>query len=169
MIYLILINKLTMKQACLIIIFVVCLSPRQMFSQQKDLCCLSKENIIGTWQRNDSIVGNGLNQNFQFFKNNTFIFNIGNDADDMRDIIQLKGRYRIMKDTIYFTITSKTILDGPIEIADPGISLNIFSIGGKKVKEVAERNPKELPDPCYITLFTNTHIKINQENYYKIK
>jgi len=158
-----------MKQIFLIFLVVNTFSVRLFAQQKKDSCCILKKDIIGTWQRNDSVIGSGLNQNFQFLKNDSFIFNIGNDGDDVRNIIQLKGKYRLIKDTLYFTITSRTIIDGPIEISDPGISLNIFSIGGKKVKEVPERNPKELTDPCYITLFTNTHIKINQENYYKVK
>jgi hypothetical protein len=130
---------------------------------------LKKENIIGIWQRNDSIAGSGLNQNFQFFEDDSFILNLGNDADDARNIIQLKGKYRLDKDMLYFTITSRTIVEGSIEVNDAGISLNIFSIASEKVKEIPERNPKELPDPCFITLFSNTHIKINNEIYYRPK
>lgn len=159
-----------MKQTVFILTIVLAVFSTQIFGQQKnDTCCLLKKDIIGTWQRNDSLVGSGLNQNFQFFKNDTFIFNIGSEADDVRNVIQLKGKYRLDKDKIYFTITSRTIVEGPIEIADPGISLNIFSIGKGKVREVPEHNLKELADPCYITLFTNSHIKINQETYYKVK
>jgi hypothetical protein len=135
---------------------------------KKDSCCLAKKDVIGTWQRNDSIVGSGLAQNFRFLENNTFVFNIGNDADDVRDIIQLKGKYRLKKDTLYFTITSRVIADGPIEIPDQGISRNIFSIGDNKTKEIREPGQKEIPEPCFITLFTKKHIKINQEEYYKI-
>ena len=158
-----------MKRILLIILLVNIFSIKILAQQKKDSCCILKKDIIGTWQRDDSIAGNGLNQNFQFFKNDSFILNIGNDADDARDIVRLKGKFRLVKDSLYFTITSRTVIEGAIEITDPGISLNIFSIGGKKIKEVPEHNIKELPDPCYITLFTNTHIKINQENYYKVK
>jgi hypothetical protein len=141
-----------------------------IFAQQKkEACCLSKKDIVGTWQLNDSIVSSGLNQNFQFFENGSFVFNVGGDADDVRNIIQLKGKYRLDKDQIYFTIISKTIVEGNIEISDPGVSLNIFSIAQGKVREVLETNPKELTDPCYITLFTNHHIKINRESYYKVR
>lgn len=137
--------------------------------QKKDSCCLLKKDIVGIWQRNDSVIGSGLNQNFQFLDNNSFILNIGNDADDVRNIVQLKGKYRLDRDMLYFTITSRTILEGPIGIADAGISLNIFSIEKGKLKEMSEHNPKEIPDPCYITLFSRKHIKINNEIYYKIK
>jgi hypothetical protein len=135
---------------------------------RKEQKFLTKKDIVGTWQRNDSLLGSGLNQNFQFFDNNTFILNLGNDGDDARSVIKLHGKYRLNKDEIYFTIVSKTIIEGKIEIADPGISLNLFTIEGK-TKEVQELHPKELSDPCYITLFSKRHIQINQEFYFKVK
>jgi hypothetical protein len=130
---------------------------------------LAKKYLIGTWQRNDSIIGSGLNQNFEFFEGDTFVLNVGNDEDDVRNVTQLKGKYRIIADSLFFTITSRTVVDGPIEIPDSGISLNIFLIKPAKVREIFEQNPRELSVPCYITLFTNGHIKINREDYYKIK
>jgi len=152
------------------ITLVILLLSKAAFAQaKKDSAWLSKQQIVGTWQRNDSLVGSGLGQNFQFFSNNLFVFNIGTDADDMRDIIQLKGKYRLVKNTIFFTITSRKVLEGTIEISDPGISLNIFNIAGSKVREIPEKDPKELADPCYITLINRSHIKIDQEQYYKVK
>jgi hypothetical protein len=131
-------------------------------------CCLTKKEIVGTWQRSDSLVGSGLNQNFQFFSDNTFILNLGDDRDDARTVIKLQGKYRLNKDEIYFTINSQTIIEGKLEIADQGISLNIFTVTGK-TREIREAHPKELPDPCYITLLTKKHIQINQEDYFKVK
>jgi hypothetical protein len=135
---------------------------------KKEKCFISKEDIVGTWQRNEKIVADGLNQNFQFFKNNTFVFNIGDNGDDVRNIIQLKGKYRLDNGSLFFTITSRTIVEGAIEISDTGISLNIFDISRTKTKEISEKNSKEL-DPCYITFYSNTHIEINHEIYYKVK
>jgi hypothetical protein len=54
-------------------------------------------------------------------------------------------------------------------MSDPGISMNIFNMAGDKVKEIPEKNPKEFADPCYITFIGKSHIKIDQEQYYKIK
>ena len=157
------------KQAIVIVLLVLSFSTDLFSQKKKDSCCLVKANIVGTWQRNTSLVGSGLGQNFQFFSDDSFVFNIGDDRDDVRDIIQLKGTYRLTKNMLYFTITSRKIVEGPIEISDPGISLNIFNIGGGKVREVPEKNPKEISDPCYITLFSKAHIKIDQEQYYKVK
>ncbi len=159
-----------MKQIRLVIFLAFVLAFTEASGQQKkDSCCLSKKDIIGVWQRNDSIIGSGLGQNFQFFNNNTFVFNIGTDADDARNLIQLKGKYRLNKNMLYLTITSKTILEGKIGIADAGISLNIFSIKDEKAKEIKEPNPKEISDPCYITFFTTKHIKLSNEVYYKVQ
>lgn len=143
--------------------FFCCISAVHSFAQQKSF---SKKDLAGRWQRNDSIVGSGLQQNFQFFENNKFILNIGNDADDAVSIIQLKGTFQLKGDTLLFTITSRVIVEGPLTIAEPGLSLNLFDIGGKP-REVAEKHPKQL-DPCFITVFTKRHIRINNERYYKV-
>ena len=136
---------------------------------KKESVWLTPTEIVGTWQRGSKEVGSGLLQNFQFSKNNTFVLNLGNDADDARDIIQLKGKYRLVKDSLFFTITSKKVVEGKIQIADGGISLNLFTISGKNVREIPEKDSKESPDPCYITRISKTHIKISQEQYYKIE
>jgi hypothetical protein len=135
--------------------------------QKKDSCCISKKQLIGIWQRDSKIVGSGLNQNFQFNADGTFIFNVGSYNEDARDLIKLKGRFRLDQSDLYFTITSRTYVEGKINIEDPGISLAIFSVDGK-IKEVAEVNPKEIPTPCYISLYKD-HIRLNAERYYKIK
>ena len=141
----------------------------QVFAQKPNFnTSFSKPNLVGVWQRGDSVVGSGLKQNFQFSNDGTFVFNIGNDADDVRDVIQLKGKYRLDSDKIFFTITSKKVVAGSITIPDPGMSLNIFSYDGK-VKEVYENEPKEMPDPCYLQVISKRGIMINKEKYYKVK
>jgi len=157
-----------MKYFCISLLLLI-LSEASFAQMKKDSAWLSKQQIVGTWQRNDSLVGSGLGQNFQFFDDNSFVFNIGSEADDVRDIIQLRGKYRLLKDAIYFTITSRKVVEGSIEISDPGISLNIFNIAVSKIREIPEKNPKETADPCYIRLVSKSHIKIAQEQYYKVK
>ena len=51
------------------------------------------------------------------------------------------------------------MVEGAIEISDPGISLNIFNIAGSKIREIPEKDPKELADPFYITLVSKSHCK----------
>ena len=137
---------------------------------QKDSCCISKKDLIGIWQRDSNIIGNGLNQNFEFYNNGTFVLNLGNDGDDVRDIIKLKGKYRLQSDKLYFTIISRTLVEGKIEMGEMGTTFGIFQFGrDSKIKEIKEPTSKELPDPCYITLIKKSKIKLNNEVYYKIK
>jgi hypothetical protein len=159
-----------MKQAQWIILSIFLTLTSVLAGQtKKDSCCLSKKDLVGLWQRNNEIVGSGLLENFEFFENDTFVLNLGDMSEDARSIVKLKGKYRLVKDKLYFTITSKTVLEGPIELTDGGISLNLFSITNGKLKEAPELNPKEQTDPCYITLFSSKHIKLNNEVYFKVK
>ncbi|MFI5148114.1 MAG: hypothetical protein ACHQRM_00160 [Bacteroidia bacterium] len=148
----------------------LCLSNFILFGQaKKDSCCLSKSDLVGVWQRDNELVGSGLAQNFEFYDNNTFVLNLSSMSDDLRDIIQVKGKYRLAEDKMYFTFTSRVIREGKIELTDGGISLNLFEIKSTKVKEIPEPNPKELVDPCYITLISNKQIKLSNEVYFKVK
>ena len=148
---------------------VIILFSVQIFAQQKnDTVYLSQKDIIGTWQRNNSIVGDNLNQNFIFYKNGTFALYLTNDDEDVRNIIKLKGLFRLNKGKIYFTITSRIVMDGEIETGGIGMDGFIFGIVvNGQLKEIPESNPQEL-EPCYITVFDQKHIKINNEEYFKI-
>lgn len=138
--------------------------------QKKDSYFLSNNDLIGVWQRDSNIIANVLNQNFEFYNNGTFILNLGNEGDDARSIIKLKGKYRLVNDKLIFTIISRTVVEGKLEIGDTGISFGIFVFGeDSKYKEIKEPNPKELVDPCYITLITKSKIKISNETYFKVK
>lgn len=137
--------------------------------QKKDTTYISKKRIVGVWQLGSPRVGDGLNQNFEFYSNGNFVLNLGNYGEDAVSTINLKGRYRLVKDEIYFTITSKVVVDGAkITTVDPGINYGISAFEGGKKKEIKEINPEEITDPAYIVVVNKNHIKINSEDYYKI-
>jgi hypothetical protein len=75
-----------MKYFCISLVILI-LSQAPLAQMTKDSGWLSKQQIVGIWQRNDSLVRSGLGQNFDFFPDNSFVFNIGSEADDVRDII----------------------------------------------------------------------------------
>ena len=134
-----------------------------------DSCCIAKSELIGVWQRDTRKVGDGLGQNIQFFGDGRFVINLGNQSDDARMLIGLKGRYRLVKNELYITILSRKVVEGGyIEIDDPGISFSIFSIAGGKVKEIVEASPVEIGDPLDITVIKRDNIKLGHEVYYKI-
>jgi hypothetical protein len=138
-------------------------------AQEKKESHITKKALIGTWQKDSYRVGNGLNQNFQFFNDGRFIFTNGNFGDDAVSTIKLKGRYRLTRDSLFFTITSKTIVDGELEMIDPGIDQGIFQYGSKSIiKEVKVANPKEMAEPCFVAYLKRGKIKLNSEVYYKV-
>lgn len=92
-----------------IIFVLIILGYVQAIAQQKqEASALSKEQLIGTWQKGSKMIGNGLNQNFIFNKDGTFILNLDSDGDDARNLITIKGKYRMVKNELYLTVLSKT-------------------------------------------------------------
>lgn len=131
------------------------------------LYCQIKDNptsqIIGLWQKDSKIVGSGLAQNFRFFSNGKFIFSLSS-FEDARMLNSFKGKYRIEKESIIFTIKSKLIVDGNIVVGDFGFE-PLFVIDGK-IKEIPIKSPKE--ENIEIKILSNTEIKIGNEHYFKI-
>ena len=125
-------------------------------------------SLKGVWQRDDSIVGSGLGQNFQFNEDSTFVLNLGTNADDARMLIQLKGRYRLESDDLFFTILSRVVLNGGVELPDPCCSLSLFDIYVTGEKEYKEADPREMADPCYIQFISCKQMKLNNEVYFKV-
>jgi hypothetical protein len=159
-----------MRNLTFILVMVFGLYSSQAFSQSnKDSSYLTKKDLIGTWQRNYDRVGNGLFENFQFFQDNTFLLDLSGNDDDARELLKLKGKFRLDKDKLYFTITSKIVAQGKIEMVDPGVNFGIFAFDDSVVKEIKEDNPKELADPCFITVLSKNKIKLNSELYFKVK
>ena len=139
-------------------------------SQTKKEIFITKKELIGTWQKDFDRVGNGLNQSFQFFSDSRFIMTVGKFGDDAVSTIKLKGKYRLEGDKIFFTITSKTVVDGELVMVDPGVDSGIFQYGeNSTIKEIKEPHPKEMVDPCYITYIKHGKIALNtNEVYYKV-
>lgn len=142
-----------------------------VFSQEKKtVAYITKEVLVGTWQLGSGTVGIGLNQHFIFRNDGTFILNLYSEGDDARYLTKLKGRYRLVKDELYFTIISRVLADGKLTLGDPGITSSLFQFSSEaKSKELIEPNPKEIPDPCYITVVSRSNIKLNNQVYYKVK
>lgn len=129
---------------------------------------LTMKDLAWIWQRSSEVVGNGLGQNFQFSSDGQFVLNVGDERDDLRVILQIKGKYRLLKDQIYFTILSKKVLDGGEIWVGDTLDGNVFSIQDAQTNEVKIANPKEIQDGCIIGVFNQTHIRIINVDYYKV-
>ena len=137
--------------------------------QKKDTTLLTRDSLVGVWQRDTKRVGNGLWQNFRFYADNTFVLHFNNGTEDLRVIWGLKGRYRLIKDELYLTIVYRTVVDGGhIESSGSNEDYYNFMIAGGLVKDIREKEIKEMPDPLYVKQVEKGHIEIGNEDYYKI-
>lgn len=161
-------QRLGVKLLCPLFLFLV---SSLGFAQNAETQLSPKMSCIlkGVWQRDDSIVGSGLGQNFQFNEDSTFVLNLGTISDDARMLIQLKGRYRLESDNLFFTILSRVVLDGGIELSETCCNLSLFNIAGYGEKEYKEVDPKEMKDPCSIQFISCKQMKLNNEIYFKVE
>lgn len=155
----------------ILIVVLLTISCSHVFSQEKQsLAYITKDGLVGTWQRGSKVVGSAMNQNFIFGKDGTFVLNLDSEGDDARNLIKLRGKYRLVKDELYLTILSRIYVDGDLEVAGMGITFSLLQFGANsKIREVKEVNPKEILDPCYITVTSRNNIKLNNQVYFKVK
>ncbi|MGA3015227.1 MAG: hypothetical protein ABSD71_14460, partial [Bacteroidales bacterium] len=59
-------------------------------------------NVVGIWQAGTDVEYSGYLENYQFFQNNTFIFNVS-QLDGLNRVRSIGGKYQIQKDSILFT------------------------------------------------------------------
>lgn len=135
---------------------------------KKDSVFLTRNDLVGVWQRNYKVVGNGLAQNFRFFRDSTFEVHFSDFGDDVRDIRELKGTYRLVNKKLHLTIRSRVVyVDSKITISESSEDANIFDVTGTR-KEIAEPDPKEYPVPIFITVVSKGKIMLDNETYYKL-
>jgi len=132
---------------------------------------ISQADIVGRWQISSPHTGDNPLENFQFFKNGTFIYNYETE-DDTRNITQLKGKYRMEKNCLFFTVTSrKERIGGALETGALGTDEYLFVFDNDSTRVVRYKKPKEL-DPVFILDVKKTteffKIKINNRIYYKL-
>ncbi|MBS1500918.1 MAG: hypothetical protein JST32_02565 [Bacteroidetes bacterium] len=140
-------------------------SANPLYGQQT----ITTKNLEGIWQYGSPHVGDQLNQSFTFYSNGSFFFDNGKLGDDLVSTVELKGYYRLIKNKIFFTIISKTVIDNAkIGVRDHQAYVGIFEYKNRAFKVVREKNPKELLDPVIVTVIKPDHIQINDEDYFKV-
>jgi hypothetical protein len=132
---------------------------------------ISNTEIVGVWQINNSIVGNGLAECFRFYPNGKFIYEY-DPSDDTRNIIKLKGHYRIDDNQLFFTVVSRIErAGGKIATGAGGTDEYLFTFDNDIIKEIIEQQPKEL-DPLIISKVVRKlkqiNMYINNRRYYKV-
>lgn len=163
-----------MKKLSVFLLLLLKLLDMSVSAQSKktiDTSVINKNEIIGVWQINNPIIGNGLSECFRFYPNGKFIYEY-DPSDDTRNIIKLKGHYRLDYNQLFFTIISRIErAGGKIATGAGGTDEYLFTFDNDKIKETIERTPKEL-DPVIISKINRTlnrfDFYINNRKYYKV-
>jgi len=134
----------------------------QIFAQQKkNVIYLTKEEFVGTWQKGSKVVGSGLNQHFVFNKDGKFILNLYSNGDDARNLLKIKGKYRLFQNELYLTITSRLVADGEIVVGDMAITSSLLQFNVIKIK----RNNGAEPERDVGSVLYDFHLP----NMYKVE
>lgn len=100
-----------------------------------------KTDLTGIWQDSPS-VGSGWSDTYQFFKNETVIFNYNQMICDKRTI-SYKGNWEIdNKGSLIITIIHKTIIEGGKLVPATGSCASEFEIEGGKTITVTPEKPE---------------------------
>lgn len=133
---------------------------------------ISDTNIVGLWQLGSPVVAAYIGENFRFFKNGEFIYHY-DPSSDTRNIIALKGTYRLVDSSLYLTIKFRVVRSGgKIQAGSLGQDIYLFGLYDTVTKDEAEKGSVELaPIDIYQVKISRSNIlnvKINNRRYFRI-
>ena len=112
-----------------------------MMAQTKDK---NNVNIVGFWQLDSWQPGDGWNDNYRFYKNGEFEFNLNQMVDNLKKVVGLKGKYRIKGNVLYTTVTNYYEMEGGKFMRDTSVFITKSWIyGGGHVVEKEQKNSTE--------------------------
>jgi len=117
-------------------------------------CQIIKEkSLIGIWQANTKIISSGYQDTYQFFSNGDFIFHT-NQNDGLQRVVEIKGSYNLIKDTIYLEIKSTLEkIGGKIvrsDITTLSDSWEIIDCHIKEIKQPSDDIQNIILEPCKV-------------------
>ena len=98
------IHNAIMKNKIIVLVLIL-QSVQFAFCQVSNGQNVSKDYLVGVWQFSTPRTGAGLLENFNFFKDGSFIYTF-NPVDENNRFINLKGTFRIAKNELYLKIIS---------------------------------------------------------------
>lgn len=130
----------------------------------------NSQNIIGRWQANTALVGEESDDNYQFFADGTFRFNLDGEGKLVR-VSQFGGTYKVMANKIILTPSYYVEETGGYLTrtgAEPGTAEWAF-VNAKYNKVQLEKTIKqELPFKVYKNK-NSTILEIDSAKFYKIQ
>ena len=131
---------------------------------------LDAQNIVGRWQASSAVISDESDENYQFFTDGTFCFNLAGDVQ-LAKVLKIGGTYKIINTNIIFTPTYYIEETGGYLTrtgAEPGTAQWSF-VDTKENKVQLEKIIKqELPFKLYKSK-NNTVLEIDFNKFYKIQ
>lgn len=158
------------------VILCVVLWPALLFGQTKQQekshysnFVISKQNLVGIWQADDSLESSNWPRTYRFFKDGTYIFSTS-QYDLIGRIISFTGKYRIEGRVLYTTVESrKELVGGRIERG--GIEGDEWMLEGAEVQDIPQGTEEMWTDIETCNNWTPRQrfcLLINSRRYYKM-
>lgn len=128
------------------------------------------QNIIGRWQAYTPIIGNEIDDNYQFFTDGTFFFNPDGQGK-LSKVLKLCGTYKIISSSIVLTPTYYVEQTGGFITrtgAEPGTADWAFVDGKESLVKINKIIKQELPFKIY-KIKGRAVIEIDFNKFYKIQ
>lgn len=161
-----------MKVIAIIVLSIMCsFSPIQqpLNSNRKQL---DEKNIIGVWQAKSDEMTSGWLDTYQFFANGEFTFN-PSQYDGLKRIISIKGKYRIIGDSLFFLVQyTKEATGGDIVRSETSTLSDSWALEGVKIIEIKHENKEEQKAAIELgqpSANGNSCILIDKRKYYKMQ
>lgn len=104
---------------------------------------ITHNELSGVWQCESKEIASAWLDTYQFYSDGRFIFNL-NQYDEARRVLAIKGRYRIVKDTLFFKIeTTIELTGGHFERNTLTSTHGSWSLSGDLVKKEIKQPEKE--------------------------
>jgi len=156
----------------LFFVLVFSLSLSGMSQQKHDSLVVSRAELVGVWQVNSYLVTSGLKDNFQFYKDGTFVFNT-DSYNNLNTVMSIVGKY-ILKNRIlslrveYITqLTNFTVVG-----SESAFQFGPFRLDGGKLSTIVQKDTSysiheiyRMSDP---KKSTKVVIRLDSDKYYKI-
>jgi len=129
-------------------------------------------DMVGIWQAESEAMGAGWNDNYRFFENGHFKFNLCQKMFGLERVISINGEYRVRGDTLYLKVESTTERTGGRVVRwSPGEvdSWNLIEANKRDIKEHGTGENRATLEKCTPSRSGLPCIKIDGRPYYKVR
>ena len=155
-----------MRKALLFLWISLLISSTPAFSQQSVPAAKGDAELVGLWQIGTNVVGAGLNDNWRFFRDGRFTFNLrGTGLNPLRSI---SGTYYVDEKGLHLKVAQFKALTGyKVAGTDPGAEFGHFRLEDGKEGTI-NQNDTEFSFHWFKILTPKSLVEIDGDKYYRV-